>query len=92
MIHPAPIDENGKILTNPGLDKLTSTRNIYAPDRTQIKKKKKKKGAQKQTQCPRLIEKQLETTFFVLYYINRACSFHCHCFFIRSLCNEAFAV
>ena len=42
MIHPAPIDENGKILTNPGLDKLTSTRNIYAPDRTQIKKKKKK--------------------------------------------------
>ena len=49
MIHPAPIDENGKILTNPGLDKLTSTRNIYAPDRTQIikKKKKKKKGRAK---------------------------------------------
>ena len=44
MIHPAPIDENGKILTNPGLDKLTSTRNIYAPDRTQIKKKKKKRA------------------------------------------------
>ena len=35
MTHPAPIDENGKILTNSGLDKLTSTRNIYTPDRAQ---------------------------------------------------------
>ena len=52
----------------------------------------KKTGAQNQTQCPRLIEKQLETTIFVLYYLDRACSFHFYCNFIKSFCIEAFAV
>ena len=35
-----------------------------------------KMGAQNQSQCARLIEKQLEIVIFVLCYLNSACSFH----------------
>ena len=38
--------------------------------------KQKKNGAQNQSQCACLIEKQLETVIFVLYSLNSACSFH----------------
>ena len=49
-------------------------------------------GAQNHIQCARLIEKQLEPTIFVLCYLNRTCSFHFYCNFIKYFCNEAFAV
>ena len=49
-------------------------------------------GAQNQTYCRRQIEKQLETTIFVLCYLNRASSFHFYCYFIKMFCNNAFAV
>ena len=39
-----------------------------------------------------LIKRQLETLLFVLFYLNRTCSFHFKCFSIKSLCNEAFVV
>ena len=74
-----------------GLDKFTSTRPIFrahnficAPDRA---RKKKKKGSQNQTQCARLIDKQLETSIFVLYYLDEACNFHFYCNFIKSFCT-----
>ena len=61
---------------------------ICASDRTG----KKKTGAQNQTQCRPLIEKQLETTTFVLCYLNRTCSLHFYCNFIKSFCKEVHAV
>ena len=71
------------LLALSGLDKFTSTRPIFRvrnficpPDRA-----RKEKGAQNQTQCAHLIEKQLEITIFVLYYLNRDCSFHFYCKF-----------
>ena len=77
-----------------GLDKFTSTRPsfwarnyICAPDRA-----RKKNGTQNQSQCARLIDKQLETTIFVLCYLNRACSFPFYCNSIKSFYNEAFEV
>ena len=48
-----------------------------------------KKRRQNQTQCGRLIEKQLEITNFVLCYLNCACRYHFYCNFIKSFCNEA---
>ena len=36
-----------------------------------------------------LIEKQLETLFFVLYYLNKTCSFHFQYISIKDVCNEA---
>ena len=44
-----------------------------------IKKKKKKAERKNESQCARLIEKQLETTIFINYYLNRASSFHVDC-------------
>ena len=69
-----------------GLHKFISTRQIFwarnficSPDCARKKNKKqkqnqtkKKTGAQNQTQCVNLIEKQLETIIFVLRYLNRA--------------------
>ena len=60
---------------------------FYTPNQTP-----KKTGTQNQTQCGRLFEKQLETKIFVLYYLNRACRFKFYYNFIKSFCNEAFAV
>ena len=62
-----------------GLDKFTSAHPIFrsrnficVPDRA----RKKKTGAQNQSQSARLIEKQLETIIIVLCYLNSAFSFH----------------
>ena len=52
----------------------------------------RKTGAQNQSQCARLIEKQLETIIFVLCYLNRTCSFRFYCNSIKKFCNGAFAV
>ena len=76
------------------MDKFTSRRLIFqersficAPDGAS-----KKTGAQNQIQCARLIEKQLKTTIFGVYYLNSACSFHFYCNFIKNFCNEALTV
>ena len=53
---------------------------------------RKKTGAQNQSQHARLIGKKLETVIFVLCYLNRACSFHFQCNFIKNFYNEAFAM
>ena len=74
----------------PGLDKFTSAQPIFrtcAPGRA-----RKKIGAQNQSQCACLVEKQLEAFIFILCYLNRACGF---CFYrnsIKSFCNKAFAL
>ena len=60
---------------------------FYAPDRA-----RKKTGVHHQTQCAALTEKQLETTIFVLYYLNSACSINFYGNFIKRFCNEAFAL
>ena len=52
----------------------------------------RKTDAQNQSQCVRLIKKQLETIVFVLCYLNRACRFHFYCNSIKNFCNGAFAV
>ena len=67
-----------------GLDKLTFTHPIFrAP---------KKAGAQNQSNCASLIEKQMETFIFALCYLNRISSFHFHCSPIKCFCNETFAM
>ena len=65
-------------LIQTGLDKFISTRPIFrarkftcTPDRA-----RKKTGAQNQTQCARLIKKNLETFIFVFCYLNRTCCFY----------------
>ena len=52
-------------------------------------------GTQKmggQNQSVRPIETKLEIFLFVLYYLNRTCSFHFNSASIESFCNEAFVV
>ena len=39
-----------------------------------------------------LIETQLETLIFVLYYLSKTCSFHFKYFSIKSFVNEDFVV
>ena len=48
------------------MNKFNSTRPIF----------RKKQGAQNQSRCARLIEKQLETIIFILCYLNSASSLH----------------
>ena len=52
---------------------------------------KKNRRAKSRLMCKSNWE-QLETTIFVLYYLNRAYSFHFYYNFIKSFCNEAFAM
>ena len=48
-----------------------------------------KNDGQNQSALP--IEKQLKNIAFVLYYLNRTCSFHL-CNSIKSFCDKAFVV
>ena len=43
-----------------------------------------------QSQCARLVEKQLETFIFVLSYLNNICSFHFYCNSIKSFLQLGF--
>ena len=68
------------MLAATGLDKFTSTRQIF---RVIVKN---------QSQCACLIEKKLKTIIFILCYLNRACSFHFYCNSINKFCIETFGV
>ena len=45
-----------------------------------------------QNRSVRSIETQLETLLYVLYHLNRTCSFLFKCVSIKSFCNEAFVI
>ena len=53
---------------------------FYAPDRTC------------RTKVHVWLRKQLEPLLFVIYYLNRSCSFDFKCISIKSFCNEACVV
>ena len=53
---------------------------------------RKKTGAQNQSRCAHLIEKQLEAFIFILCKLNRTCSFNLYCNSIKRFCNEVCVV
>ena len=74
-----------------GVDKFLSRRPTFrARNFTCARLGMQKMGGQNQGVHP--IEAQLKTLLFVLYSLNRTCSFHFKCDSIKSFCNEAFVV
>ena len=88
-----PVSIKSKLSMFSGVDRVLSRRPFFLGAR-QVKfgapSGEQKMGAQNQR--ARLIEAQLETLLFVLYYLNSTYSFHFLCASTKSLRNEAFVV